>query len=67
MNSGKIGLSALSSIADFFICLFVCLFVCLFFNLIVLLFEIFLSFHHSVKSQVFSHLETRDETHILNF
>ena len=63
MNSGKIGLSALSSIADFFICLFVCLF----FNLIVLLFEIFLSFHHSVKSQVFSHLETRDETHILNF
>ena len=63
MNSGKIGLSALSSIADFFICLFVCLF----FNLIVLLFEIFLSFHHIVKSQVFSHLETRDETHILNF
>ena len=63
MNSGKIGLSALSSIAEFFICLFVCLF----FNLIVLLFEIFLSFHHSVKSQVFSHLETRDETHILNF
>ena len=59
MNSGKIGLSALSSIAEFFICLF--------FNLIVLLFEIFLSFHHSVKSQVFSHLETRDETHILNF
>ena len=63
MNSGKIGLSALSSIAEFFICLLICLF----FNLIVLLFEIFLSFHHSVKSQVFSHLETRDETHILNF